>query len=73
MTPGSYLSKSSQQWEVDCLPMSQDAENPIQVHLVLTEAAWKRERAWETPGDDSRINPIFPNVLGLAGRKRLRG
>lgn len=42
--PGSYLSKCSQQWEVDGLPMAQDAENPIQVHLVLTETAWSSRK-----------------------------
>lgn len=42
--PGCYLSKCSQQWEVDGLPMAQDAENPIQVDLVLTETAWKSGR-----------------------------
>lgn len=39
--PGCYLSQGSQQREVDGLPVAQDAENPVQVHLVLTETAWK--------------------------------
>lgn len=42
--PGCYLSKCSQQREVNGLPMAQDAENPIQVDLVLTETSWKSGR-----------------------------
>lgn len=49
--PGCYLSKRSQQWEVDGLPMAQDAENPVQVHLVLTETAWNSRKTSErAPG-----------------------
>lgn len=42
--PRCHLPQCSQQREVDGLPMAQDAEDPVQVDLVLAETPWKSGR-----------------------------